>query len=91
MTDKRKLTQDQVHEIHAHYCGTCGESYEPTLNDWGLTEDDLTIADLQEIDALMFICVACGWWCDVDEMADGGDGELMCDKCADEKERDDDS
>lgn len=81
----RKLTQDQVHELHAHLCGTCDTSLNTMLEDWGLEEDDLTLADLQEIDALMFICVSCGWWCDVDEMAEV-DGELTCVECAEDNE-----
>jgi len=82
----RRLTQDQVHELHAHLCGTCGTSLDTMLNDWGLEEDDLTHDDLQEIDALMMICAACGWWCDTDEFCDSHDGnELICHQCAEDE------
>ena len=79
MSAMRKLTDEQVHEIHAHICGSCA-NLDSALPD-GLTENDLTQADLQEIDALMFICSDCGWWCDTDEMAENDEDEQICAEC----------
>jgi len=78
----RKLTNEQIHEIHAHLCGTCGVSIDSELEPLGLTEDDLTIEDLREIDEAMMVCPNCGWWCDTDEFGDNEEsGELWCDEC----------
>jgi hypothetical protein len=34
----------------------------------------------QELDTLVFECLGCGWWCDVDELHDTPEGS-KCDDC----------
>lgn len=38
---------------------------------------DLTAADHQALDQLVFECEVCGWWCEMSEMLDDRDG--VCD------------
>jgi hypothetical protein len=45
-----------------------------------ITINDLTIADLQEIDNLGFECVVCGWWREASE-SDGESEEPTCQDC----------
>ena len=37
----------------------------------------------QELDTLVFECMGCGWWCDVEELHDTAEGD-MCDDCVGE-------
>jgi hypothetical protein len=47
--------------------------------------EDFTMEELHEFDDLVFQC-ACGWWCDVGEMAPDGE---HCDQCLGDDEDED--
>lgn len=49
-----------------------GEEFEDLANDKVFCE---------RLDELVFICNVCDWWCDISELSDNGDGELVCDEC----------
>lgn len=53
-----------------------------TCDDGGEETEDLTPAELEEFDQLVFRC-ACGWWCEIGEMSPDGE---HCDDCLDEGE-----
>ncbi len=42
-------------------------------------EDDTDFC--QQIDQLVFCCEQCDWWCEISEMADHPDNDLVCDDC----------
>jgi hypothetical protein len=37
----------------------------------------------QELDSLVFECIGCGWWCDVEELHDTDEGQ-KCNDCVGE-------
>ena len=49
----------------------------------GMEADDLTEDDLWEIEQEIFRCDICGWWSDISEDSGTGDGEMICNECAD--------
>lgn len=64
--------------------GTC-QIFACVASDYGVLEEDMTIADWQYIEEQIFCCNCCGWWCDVAECHDTEDG-MMCDDCAGDDE-----
>lgn len=84
MTPTRALTDAQVDELCNDLAGTT-QSMDVALPGVSgceaLTPDDLTPADLNEIDQNIFECQTCNWWCNRDEESE--DKEEVCDSCAD--------
>lgn len=59
--------------------GTCKSLDEGLDNLYpGMTQDDLTPEDFDEIDNEIFLCDNCGWWCEISEQDDNG----FCLDCA---------
>lgn len=58
--------------------GTC-KSFEEGLQDCNLTELDLGENYEADLDSEIFLCEACGWWCDTDEMTES----QTCEDCND--------
>lgn len=77
-----KIDDNQVQTIISTLQGTCdtldGAVQEVCGDDF--SEDDLTLEQLGEIDQQIFLCVDCGWWCEISEMSDIED-ENVCDDC----------
>lgn len=77
------LTDEQITEIVQGLRGTTGSldlTIEAVL---GMPDVKITaIAEesLQEIDAYIFLCEVCGWWCDRDE--EDETSVDTCDECA---------
>lgn len=42
--------------------------------------DELTIEELRELDALVFLCSECGWWCGMSECSIVDDDQV-CREC----------
>jgi hypothetical protein len=51
----------------------------------GMSEDDLTEDDHNEIDNQIFLCETCGWWCEICEQ----DLDGNCEDCSTENEDED--
>lgn len=77
-------TREQLDKIIDGLRGQCVHDMEHFAEHEGLSIDDLTIQDCQYIDDHVFYCTMCGWWCDIDELADDEDGtrhDLICTEC----------
>jgi hypothetical protein len=48
--------------------------------------DELTIEENNELDAIVFNCEQCNWWCSTDELNEGPAGQQWCDQCLAENE-----
>ncbi len=52
--------------------------------------EDLSIEECRELDAIVFNCERCNWWCSTDELNDGPNDEQWCDQCQVKREEDGD-
>lgn len=75
-------TNLQIEELADYLQGTC-MSLEEGLGAKGLGEE-LSVADAQYLDSLVFLCSACGWWCEASEANESPSGEDVCDDCDEE-------
>jgi len=66
--------------------GTCN-SLDSALPE-GMEYDDLTTEDHAEIDANIFCCATCGWWCEIGGANSGDDGDV-CGDCVEDDGDDD--
>lgn len=69
--------------------GTCTEDIQSALDYHypGMTEEDLTEEDHNNIAMEVFVCDTCGWWCESSEEIDNGDNpERICSDHEDEEE-----
>lgn len=65
--------------------GTC-MSLEAGLEQLGLGEE-LSVADAQYLDSLVFLCDGCSWWCEVGEANENPDGGGdLCDDCHEDED-----
>ena len=62
--------------------GTC-KSLGEGCNDLEIDEEDLTDDELEELDLQIFNCSQCGWWSEICEDSGTGEGEFICNDCAD--------
>lgn len=60
--------------------GTCQSLDEAVGFELDLSEGELAAVDCHALDALVFCCECCGWWCEQSEMSETMD--WMCDDCA---------
>ena len=78
------ITKQQLDELIGDLTGTCNSLAE-ALAKFDLTEDDLTLSDNQDIDANIFCCDSCGWWCGIEEMTEVENAEMLggqhCSEC----------
>jgi hypothetical protein len=58
--------------------GTCN-SLNDGLDVQGRDDMDMTSEDFAAVDAEIFLCRDCGWWCGVDERSE--DDDDMCTDC----------
>lgn len=73
------LTCKQLNDICDELQGSC-KMLEDVVTSIGLDYDDLTVAELQEIDNCVACCDSCGWWFGAEEV----DGYGCCDDCQEE-------
>lgn len=73
MTQERRNILDNIIQ---DLLGTC-QVLDEVAAYWGI--DELTLADIQYIESDIFLCVGCGWWCDLSEQH--YDEEPLCDDC----------
>lgn len=73
--------QFNIHDVISDLSGTT-MTLQNVLDDYGKQEDDLTNEDRQTIDAHIFNCGCCNWWCEVSEQNEDPDTfEPLCDDC----------
>ncbi len=65
--------------------GTCLNDLNNVLDQYDLSEDDLTADQLTEVDMEIFLCETCGWWYGRSEESIEEGYEEHCDTCADEE------
>jgi hypothetical protein len=65
-------------ELIEHLRGTC-KSLAQGCTDFGTDEDLLCQEDLAAIDAEIFLCESCGWWCERSEEKEDEPG--VCIEC----------
>lgn len=78
-----------INELIEALRGTCSniEDHLPEGMHW----HDLTTQDHNSIDAEIFLCDTCGWWCEALECnTDPEDGQYICDDCLRDKTEIDD-
>lgn len=78
MTTSPERCADIVHDL----LGTC-KSLEEVCSDDEINDKVVTDA----IDAEIFECDGCGWWCELSELNDDT-GRWLCDDCSDEPDED---
>ncbi len=72
-----KTPEDIAHELR----GTCKHlSAILEENDMDGADNDLEFC--RRLDAVVFCCESCEWWCEVDEMAEEGDSHGVCFDCS---------
>lgn len=79
---ERHFTDVQIEELAEHLRGTpqtLAHGVEFCFED--RTDDDMTVADCEALDAEIFCCAKCEWWCNIDEMAEGTDDDPVCEDC----------
>jgi len=70
------MNRERANDIVAALVGSAG-SIEACLNE-GESADDAVL--IEAIDDSIFNCVVCGWWCELEEMADADEGP-QCNDC----------
>lgn len=70
-----------IHKLIDALNGTCSTIQEHLPDD--MDELELTNEDHQTIDATIFCCNTCSWWCDIEEANESDDGDV-CDDCLEE-------
>lgn len=78
------LTDVQIQEIINNLRGTTGSldlQIESIIGD-GHDAGDIDPVCLDQIDSDIFLCNACGWWCDKDEEAEDEWG--TCEECSED-------
>lgn len=78
----RRLTDAQIERLAYRLQGSCQSLDEAAEFECGISEDEMTVDDCHALDALVFCCERCGWWCEQSEMAEGD--EWICDDCSNE-------
>ncbi len=81
----RNIPNEVLDKVIGYLLGTC-YSLEVVLSEFGYHETDMAPADYAYIEEDIFCCSGCGWWCEVCEMADDGNGEQLCEDCVEQDE-----
>jgi hypothetical protein len=79
------FTRERIDEIIDFLRGTCLTLAAALEDDEDGEDEDLTAG----IDAEIFECAGCGWWCEQSEAHEGPMGDV-CDDCHGESHEDDD-
>ena len=83
MTFERKpqvINPEQLEELISDLLGTCRSI--PECLPTGITEDDLTEADHNEIDQRIFRCDICQWWFELSDEGQTSEAEVrICEDC----------
>lgn len=72
------MTGEQLEQIVQRLDGQCVVALEQAMEEAGVEE---TPENLERIDARVFCCEGCDWWCSTDELNNETDKNL-CDECA---------
>lgn len=72
-----KLNEDQLNELTDYLLGS-SLSINDGLSTMGLVVEQLDLSSFDDIDATMFRCDWCGWWCDSDDNC----GDQCCYQCS---------
>lgn len=64
----RSLGTIQIQELVGFLVGTTGSLPDALGLLFGLDENKLTLSDCWAIDAKMFLCDECGWWCSEEDL-----------------------
>jgi hypothetical protein len=70
-------------EIIESLVGTCND-LDQTMVNHNIDPDAMDMGDSVYMDDHIFLCEECGWWFDLSELNDSGDG-LICLECRPEK------
>lgn len=76
------ITQIQLTELKDYLQGSCNSTDEAMYTLFGLSEDDLTKEQIEDIWGDIFQCSACGWWYEMSEESGTDESELICNNCA---------
>ena len=77
---KAHTKQDLIDHVVDSLRGTC-ETFDRAAEAHGLSPMDAELCEA--LDQQIFNCCICGWWCDLDEMADNDFNDQVCGDCAD--------
>jgi len=80
-----RATDFDLDKIVEQCRGTCMETIDDAIREHypDMSEDDLTEADLAQIDNEIFTCNECGWWCESSEaQLDEQASDIICEDCA---------
>lgn len=80
-TDNVILDPKQLGELIDHLTGTCINLDTALEELFELDFNDISEDTLHELDALIFNCATCGWWCDIADMGDEDILEYSCNDC----------
>lgn len=70
-----------IHDVIQDLNGTA-QDLQTVLDDYGKDEEDLSELDRITLDAEIFCCDCCGWWCETDEKNDDQEtGIEVCNDC----------
>lgn len=76
---EKELTRiEQLIDVLQETCKSLSEG----CNILGFEEEDLSTEELEYLDSTLFLCDHCGWWCEIYEDSGRGEGELICNDCA---------
>lgn len=73
------MTPERAQQIVAQMLGTC-HSVSHFLED-GEDENDNVL--IEAIDAEIFCCASCEWWCELSEARENENGDDVCEDCDD--------
>lgn len=76
-----QIDQSRVAAIAEALVGTCMTD----IDDVTTPEERNDVEFLRAVDAVVFRCECCDWWCDTSEM-DDGEELTICRQCAEEAE-----
>lgn len=71
------LTAEQLEHVVQRLEGQCMLTLETVLEDMGLAGRESDSDVCEQVDAAVFCCDGCGWWCLIEELNDG----QLCDDC----------
>mgnify|MGYP006921460948 CR=1 FL=1 len=61
-SEEQKWTTKLLDKLIANLEGSCDSMEDSIPEETKLTEDDMTIKDLEYIDEHVYLCSDCGWW-----------------------------
>jgi len=73
-----------INELIDYLQGTCKSLEEGCQEVFGISSDELTVKETNDLDMAIFLCEECGWWFEISEMSDELNGEQICNDCHNE-------